>query len=73
LSQSRESDCPLSQPIPGTTKQWNWCRSWADEWQSSLKTPGKQLICYSDCQWIFYGEMRSPSTALTTATQPEAV
>ena len=50
---------------PGTTKQWNWCRSWADESQPSLKTPGKQHTCSSVCRWLSNGEMRSPSTALS--------
>ena len=44
-------------------------RSWADEWQPSLKTPGRQLTCSSGCQWLYSGVMRSPSTALSPPTK----
>ena len=36
-----------------------------NEWQPSLKTPGKQRTCSSGCRWLSKGEMRSPSTALS--------
>jgi len=37
--------------------------------QPSLKTPGRQLISSSGCQWLYSGVMQSPCTALSPPTK----